>query len=198
LLNRRHEFFRKLIHIGCSILPLSYLYYFSREQIIYISGFISIGFIFAEGIRNYSNTFQQYFFFIFSHLLREDEKVKKITGATFLFVSLTVIFIIFEKRTAVPAALILTLADSLAAIFGKNFGRRTFLNKSVTGSLTFFLCCNVILFILLPVLGLLNIVIAAILTIVEAKALPVSDNLTIPISACLLIEGAFLIKGVVL
>jgi len=195
LLNSRQEFFRKLIHIGCSVIPISYLYYFSREQIITISGFISIGFVFAEIFRNYSTKIQQYFIFIFRPLLREDEKKKKISGATFLFVSLTLIFIFFDKNTAIPAALILTIADSFAAIFGKKFGRRKFLNKSVTGSLTFFLLGNVILFILLPQLRMLNIVIAAILTFVEALALPVSDNLTLPVLTCLLAEGMFFIKG---
>ena len=195
LLNNQQEFFRKIIHIGCSVIPLSYLYYLSREQIITISGFISIGFVIAEIFRRISDKAQQLFFFIFKPLLREDEKKKRITGATVLFVSLTIIFILFEKRTAIPAALILTIADSFAAIFGKKFGRRKFLNKSVTGSLTFFILGNVILFILLPQLGMLNIVIAAILTFVEAFDLPVSDNLILPVLTCLLIEGIFFIKG---
>jgi len=195
LLNDQQELFRKIIHIGCSVIPLSYLYYFSREQIITISGFISIGFILAEILRRFSDKLQQIFFFIFKPLLREDEKEKRITGATFLFVSLTLIFIFCDKNTAIPAALILTISDSFAAIFGKKFGRRKFLNKSVTGSLTFFIFGNVILFILLPQLGMLNIVIAAILTIIEALPIPISDNLTLPVSTCLLVEGMFFIKG---
>ena len=195
LLNTREEFYRKLIHIGCSVIPLSYLYYFSREQIIIISGFISIGFVLTEILRNFSTKVQQYFIFVFRPMLREDEKEKKITGATFLFLSLTIIFIFFDKSTAIPAALILTIADSFAAIIGKKLGRRKFLNKTITGSITFFLLGNVILFIFLPQLGLLNIVIALILTIIEATALPVSDNLALPISACLLTEVMIFIKG---
>ena len=195
LLNNQQEFFRKIIHIGCSVIPLSYLYYFSREQILVISGFISIGFVLSEILRRISVSAQQIFFFIFKSMLREDEKKKKITGATVLFVSLTLILILFDKRIAIPAALILTIADSFAAIFGKKYGRKKFLNKSVTGSLTFFLLGNIILIILLPQLGMLNIVIAAVLTFLEASAIPVSDNLTLPVSACLLIEGMFLIKG---
>ena len=95
LLNEQQEFFRKIIHITCSVIPLSYLYYFSREQIITISGFISIGFIIAEILRRISDKAQQQFVFIFKPLLREDEKNKKITGATVLFASLTLIFIFF-------------------------------------------------------------------------------------------------------
>jgi len=195
LLDNRAEILRKSIHIMCSVLPLSYLYFFSREQIIYISGFISIGFVLAELLRNFSIKGQRYFIFIFKPLLREDEKEKKITGATFLFVSLTLIFIFFDKSTAIPAALILTIADSFAAIFGKKLGRRRFLNKTVTGSITFFLLGNVILFIFLPELKLLNLVVITILTFIEAFTLPLSDNLTLPISACLLIEVMFFIKG---
>jgi len=195
LLNNQQELLRKVIHIGCSVIPLSYLYYFSREQIIFISGFISIGFIIAEIMRRISNKIQQLFISVFKPLLREEEKKKKITGATVLFISLTLIFIFFDKRTAIPAALILTIADSFAAIFGKKYGRRKFLNKSVTGSLTFFLLGNVILFIFLPHLGVLNIIIAAILSFIEALPIPVSDNLTLPLSTCLLLEGMSFIKG---
>ena len=194
LLDNRTELVRKSIHIVCSILPLSYLYYFSREQIIILSGFISIGFVAVDLLRMKSTKIQHYFFFVFNSLLRENEKEQKLTGATFLFVSLTIIFILFEKKTAIPAALLLTIADSFAAITGKKLGRTKFLNKTVTGSLTFFLTGNVIFIILLPELGLLNILIVAILTIIEALALPVSDNLTLPISACLLIEGLFLLR----
>jgi len=195
LLDSRDEFFRKLIHISCSVVPLSYFYYFSREQIIYISGFMSIGFVLAEILRNYSTKFQHYFILVFRPLLREDEKEKKITGATFLFVSLTIVFLLFDKSKAIPAALILTIADSFAAIIGKKLGRRRFLNKTVTGSITFFLLGNVILFIFLPQLGLLNFVIVTILTFIEALALPVSDNLTLPVSACLLADVMYFIKG---
>jgi dolichol kinase len=195
LLNYRAELIRKSIHIASSILPLSYLYYFSREQIIILSGFISIGFVVVDFLRRRSTKIQQWFLFIFKSLLRDDEKEQRLTGATFLFVSLTIIFIIFEKKTAIPAALLLTIADSFAAITGKKLGRMKFLNKTVTGSLTFFLIGSVIFLILLPELGLLNILIVAILTIIEALELPVSDNLTLPISACLLIESLFFIKG---
>ena len=149
----------------------------------------------AEILRNYSTKFQHYFILVFRPLLREDEKEKKITGATFLFISLTIVFILFDKNKAIPAALILTIADSFAAIIGKKLGRRKFLNKTVTGSITFFLLGNVILFIFLPQLGLLNFVIVTILTFIEALALPVSDNLTLPVSACLLADVMYFIKG---
>jgi dolichol kinase len=195
LLENRSEFIRKLIHIACSVLPLSYFYYFSKEQIILICGFITIGFVFAEILRNFSAKIQQYFLLVFKQLLREDEKEKKITGATFLFVSLTIIFLFFDKNTAITAALVLTIADSFAAITGKKIGRRKFLNKTVTGSITFFLLGNVIMFIFLPELGLLNFAIIAILTIIEALALSVSDNLTLPVLACILTEVMFFIKG---
>jgi len=195
LLDNRAEILRKSIHIMCSVLPLSYLYFFSREQIIILSGFITIGFVFVEILRKFSTKIQQHFIFFFKLLLRENEKENKITGATFLFVSLTLIFIFFDKSTAIPAALILTIADSFAAIFGKKLGRRRFLNKTVTGSITFFLLGNVILFIFLPELKLLNLVVITILTFIEAFTLPLSDNLTLPISACLLIEVMFFIKG---
>lgn len=184
----KHELIRKSIHLACTILPLIYWLYLSREQIIIICGFITVGFITGEILRFKNKKFSYWFERIFFKLLRDDEKKNKITGATYLFVSLTIIFIFFEKHVSIPAALILTLADSFAAIIGKTYGRTKFLNKTVTGSLTFFLVGFVILFTLLPGLGWLSLVVVLLLTFIEALPIPVSDNLTLPISACLLIE----------
>ncbi len=192
------ELIRKSIHLACSLLPLAYLFYLSREQIIIICGFISFGFITGEILRFKNEKFSYWFGKIFFKLLREDEKKDKITGATYLFVSLTIVFIFFEKHVSIPAALILTLADSFAAIIGKTYGRVKFLNKTVTGSLTFFLVGFVIFFTLLPGLGWLSFVVVILLTFIEALPISVSDNITLPISACLLIKVMFLFNGDIL
>jgi len=186
------EFYRKLIHIFCSVLPLAYWYYLSREQIIVISGFISIGFVIAEIARFKSKIFQKWFKDIFFKLLREDEKKNKTTGATYLFTSLAVIFIFFEKQVSIPAALILTLSDSVAAIIGKTYGRTKFLNKTVTGSMAFFIVGFVIFFTFFPGMIWLSLIVVILLTLIEAAPIPMSDNITLPISACLLIEVMFL------
>jgi dolichol kinase len=124
---------------------------------------------------------------IFFSLLREGEKQNKLTGATHLFLSVTVTFFLFPKSIAVPAILILTVADSLAAIVGKLKGKHRFIAKSRAGSLTFFLVALLIVLIFLPQLGLLTLVVVAAITILEAMPLPINDNIIISLSAGLLL-----------
>ena len=115
--------------------------------------------------------------------LREDERKKGLTGATYLFLSMSITIFIFEKNIAVPALLILTLADSFAAIIGKLKGKHKFLCKSIEGSITFFLFVLGILCIFVPEIGITIIVIALLITIVEALPIPINDNILIPIFA---------------
>jgi len=126
---------------------------------------------------------------VFFPLLRDDEKIKNITGATVFLISATVIFILFKKIIAVPAVLILSVSDSLAAVVGRTIGRHRFLAKSWEGSGTFFLCTMLMLCIFVPGLGIFEVLLVAVpVTLVEALALPVNDNLTIPVSAALLLK----------
>ena len=124
---------------------------------------------------------------IFFSLLRKDEKQNKLTGATHLFLSVTITFFLFPKPIAVPAILILTIADSLAAIVGKIKGKHRFITKSRAGSVTFFLVALLIVIIFLPQLGLFSLVVVALITVLEAMPLPINDNIIISLSAGLLL-----------
>ncbi len=179
LLNYSAELKRKSIHLSCSLLPVLYYYYLSWEQIIVLSSTISIFFLIAEFLRFRHKTSKKLFEQIFFPLLREDEKNKHITGATYLFISATITFLIFEKIIAVPSVLILTIADSFASIVGKmtDFGK--FFNKSLSGSATFFIIGVGIVILFIPDLGWLSVVVLIPVTLVEALPLGVNDNLLI-------------------
>lgn len=182
LLAIQEELNRKVIHLCCAVLPLTYQFYLSREQIIIFCSIISILFLIIEILRFRHRKSNDLFLSIFSRLLRENEKNKHITGATYLFISATVTFIIFKKEIAIPAVLILTIADSLAAIVGKLTDSALLFDKSLAGSLTFFVASLLILVLFVPDLGLLIPVVALLVTLVEALPLPVNDNVLISIS----------------
>ena len=91
-------------------------------------------------------------------------------------------FIIFKKEIAVPAVMILIIADSFAAIVGKMTDSVKFFDKSLAGSLTFFIIGIMILFLFLPNLGWLIPVIAVLVTIIEALPSRINDNLLISLS----------------
>jgi dolichol kinase len=177
----RSEILRKCIHLSCVLFPLIYLYWLSKEQIVVLCGLITCGFILAEVLRFKSDWGQKLFKFIFTPLLREGEKGRTITGATFLFMALTVTFLIFSKKIAVAAVLILTIADSLAAIFGKRYGTRRFFDKTWQGSSVFYICTVMILLVIFPEMALWALLVALPVTFLEALPLPVNDNLLIPL-----------------
>ena len=182
LLNIREELKRKIIHLGCAVLPLLYYFYLSREQIVILCSTISILFLIAEILRFKHRKSEVLFQNIFFPILREKEKNKHITGATYLFISATVTFIIFKKEIAVPAVMILTIADSFAAIVGKMTDSAKLFDKSLAGSVSFFIISIMILLLFVPDLGWLILVIAVIVTIIEVLPLPINDNLLISLS----------------
>lgn len=183
LLDKKAELKRKIIHLSCAILPLLYYFSLNREQIIVLCSIISIFFLIAEFFRFRHKQSGLIFEKIFFPLLREDEKNKHVTGATYLFISATITFILFKKEIAVPAVMILTIADSFAAIVGKMTVSVKFFNKSLAGSITFFVISLCILFLFVPELGWLNLIIAALLMLIEALPLSINDNLLISLSA---------------
>jgi dolichol kinase len=139
-------------------------------------------FLIAEILRFRHRKSEVLFQNIFFSLLREKEKNKHITGATYLFISATVTFIIFKKEIAVPAVLVLTIADSFAAIVGKMTDSARIFDKSLAGSLTFFIINMIILFLFVPDFGWFMPIIALIVTIIEVLPLPINDNLLISLS----------------
>ncbi len=179
LLNLQTELKRKVIHLSCAVLPLLYYFYLNREQIVILCSTISILFLIAEFLRFRHRESGVLFKKIFSPLLREREKNKHITGATYLFISATVTFIIFRKEIAVPAVMILTIADSFAAIVGKMTDLGKFFSKSLSGSVTFFVTSACIVSLFLPDLGWMALLVAALVTILEALPLRINDNILI-------------------
>jgi dolichol kinase len=181
-LNFQAELKRKIIHLSCAILPLLYYSFLIREQILVFCSIICILFLIAEFLRFKHGQSGRLFERIFFPLLREEEKSKHITGATYLFISATVTFFIFRKEIAVPAVLILTIADSFAAIVGKMTESVKFFDKSLAGSATFFIISLAILFLFLPDLGWLALIVALLVTIIEALPVPINDNILISLS----------------
>ncbi|MGD9899162.1 MAG: diacylglycerol/polyprenol kinase family protein [Calditrichaceae bacterium] len=180
------EIKRKLIHISISVLPLMYIFLLSRNQILLISIVLSVGFLSADLLRIYSNRAGKYFLLIFSGLLRDEEAGKKITGATWLFTGITLTIALFPKEIAVPAILIATLADPVAALTGKSFGSLRIKNKTVEGSIGFFLTAVVILLIYQGA-NWVAPAMAFILTLVELFPAGLNDNLTLPLMTAILL-----------
>ena len=191
-MNYRNEVYRKMIHFGSAVFPISYYYSLSREQMLWLLGGLSTLFLFGELLRMNVEPFKRFFKLIFSAVVRESED-HTITGATTVFIAGFLTVLIFERPVAIFAMLILSLADATAALIGRKWGNHSLFEKSVEGTMTFLIVALALAFLLpdLPRSG--AVAAAGIATIAEVLPSPIDDNLIVPLSAATTISFFYLI-----
>jgi len=191
-MNYRNEVYRKMIHFGSAVFPISYYYSLSREQMLWLLGGLSTLFLFGELLRMNVEPFKRFFKLIFSAVVRESED-HTITGATTVFIAGFLTVLIFERPVAIFAMLILSLADATAALIGRKWGNHSLFEKSVEGTMTFLIVALALAFLLpdLPRAG--AVAAAGIATIAEVLPSPIDDNLIVPLSAATTISFFYLI-----
>ena len=180
-LDIRNEIQRKSIHLLTTAIPLLYISILpNKEHIFLVCVFTAIGFLSADLLRIYWKTAEKYFLKIFSVLLREREIKDQLTGATYLFIGMTLAVFLFPKEIAIPVMLLLTIADPVAAIAGKAMPIKKIYGKSVGGFLGFLLCALIIVTIAFG-FNYIGWIVALLAAIVELIPLKINDNLTIPV-----------------
>lgn len=198
--NYRFELHRKAIHF-CSIsIPVIY-FYTPRSFALSILIPLTIAFLVVDVARYYSRPVEAWFYKWFGMLLRKHESNrdrKTLNGATYVLIAATLCVVIFPKIIAVTSFIILILADMAAALIGTRFGRHRFFNKSLEGSLGFFVAALLVV-LATPKISytmveyLIGIVAAAIGTIVEALPIEIDDNLSIPMSVGFAMWGMYVL-----
>ena len=189
---RSQEVIRKAIHLTSSLIPLSYWFLFERDITLQIVIILALGFLTVDYLRLKSTAIGKMFMRVFGLALRSHEK-QKLTGATYVFTGSVVAIFLFPKGIAVPALLILSISDTLAALIGIPFGKHKFLKKSLEGSAAFFISTLLILGIYFPETLLINIFVATIVTLAEAYPMNLDDNFLIPILSGVLLSLASLL-----
>lgn len=166
----------------CSIIfPL--IYYFSNKStVLWIILPILCFFIIIEIIRFSNFRFNERLFVIFRHIFKEKEKRSLLTTTWFLL-SVLLTIILFKKEIAIIAILFLIFGDANASIVGTYFGHIRIGQRSLEGSLAFFITCLIIgVIINFTQIKLSWLVVfsgALIATIIELLPLPIDDNFTI-------------------
>lgn len=179
-LSAKNEFIRKLIHISTVIIPLSYFYYLEKRQASILCIGIFLIFFFADLFRIFVTQMKQIYENILGKLLRLGETGKKLNGATLLFLGYALTTLIFEKEIAVISMMILALADSSAAIIGKSYGKKKIFNKTIEGTVAFFIVTFLVSIFFYDNIG--AIILAAILiSVFELFSGKLNDNISIPI-----------------
>ena len=141
-----------------------------------------------EALRLSSDRFRAAFIARFGPMLR-DAETARLSGATSLALGYTLAAVLLPGRPALAAVLIVGIADALAAVIGRRWGRHRYPGgKSVEGSAAFFV-------VTLGICHLLGaalpgaVMAAAALTLVESATLRLDDNLYLPVVAAAVFAG---------
>lgn len=185
----RAEIIRKSIHLCSLSIPIVY-YFIPRERALALLVPITLLFLFVDLLRHYHPPTAEVFYRAFGWMLRShehDEKAKRLSGATHVLISATLCVLVFPKLITITSFAILIISDSAAALVGRRYGRKKFLNKTVEGSAAFLLTALVVIAATPKVsadAGEYFIAIAAALvgTVIEALSVGIDDNLSIPVS----------------
>mgnify|MGYP001369720483 CR=1 FL=1 len=141
---------------------------------------ITITFLILDILRIINTRLKSLYNYFFITLTRRSES-KKITGASYVFLSSSIIIFFFPNNIAVISLLIMTISDSLAALFGRIYGSIKIKNKTLEGSLAFFISSSIIILFSSSVNIYLGLMSALITTIVEIYS-PINDNLSVPLA----------------
>lgn len=121
-----------------------------------------------------------------SGLLKRGE-VTRLTGATHLSVGFTVTAVILPGAPTLAGILFAGVADPVAAVVGRRFGRVRYPGgKSVVGSLAF-LVAALVLGLAVGLGTGAAVLVAGVLTVVEAFTLPIDDNLYLPLAGAAIV-----------
>lgn len=194
------EIARKAIHFCSLSIPVIY-YFIERDLALMILVPVTLGFLAVDLLRYYHAPTSALFYKIFLFMLRkheQDPNSKRLNGATNVLIAASICVIIFPKLIVLTAFPILIISDSVAALFGRRFGKRKFLSKSVEGSFAFFVSALLVVYFTPKIDHTLveygiGAAAALIGTIVEAGSWKIDDNLSIPFSVGTAMLGLYLL-----
>ena len=178
-LNYRQEIYRKLIHLSSSSIPFM-LWYFGKDS--FQPWIIAIAIILP--ILDYGRRNNIFLYRIYSKLFTGFTRPVEqgiLSGASWVIIGAAVTIYIFNENSAIIGLLVLSIADSAAAIIGIKFGKTQLFSKSLEGSAAFFITTVIIVFSLSPVAFYINFFAVLTATVVELISTPrMNDNLLIP------------------
>lgn len=187
------ELMRKGIHLLS--LSMAIIYYFiSKELALKILIPITVFSLILDIARYIYPPYSKLFYKIFGFMLRKHEinsKKMTLSGATYVFLGVTLVVILFPKVFVIPAIAVLIIGDIFAALIGRKFGRHKFLAKSLEGTLAFFVTGSIVILfspkinndVIEYLIGFAAVAVAAIMENVSYGW--ADDNLTVPLAVCI-------------
>jgi len=190
-LRLRYEVARKTIHLSSISIPVIY-YFISRDIALLLLVPLFTGFFLVELLKNFYPPVSKWYHKTFDAMLRTHELEKKpyLNGATFITLGALILVLFFPKIIVVASFSMVSISDTFAAVIGKAFGKHRLGEKSIEGTLAFFLS-SLLIVALVPELNMLiGIVMAISATLTEAfivriGSFKIDDNLSIPLVSAL-------------
>ncbi len=183
---------RKFYRIGAGIVfPI--VYYFSPNKII-----VEMLLLYLLGIMTTLEVMRQISPSLWRTIAEHSKGILKvrqgmITGTTALLISNIIVIAIFNKQVAIVSLIYMLFGDTASAIIGTKYGKVKIGDKSLEGSLAFFITTMIIALIFSQWTGihihLIVLIFGAIAaTITEALPIEINDNLTVALAAAIVMQ----------
>tara|TARA_Y100000590_G_C15697519_1_gene1005679 strand:- start:1061 stop:1636 length:576 start_codon:yes stop_codon:yes gene_type:complete len=182
----KQEYVRKVIHLLIFFFGFFLLVFdFSYCLPVYIT--ISISFILLDFLRLKNNKLNLFYHKFFGFVTRDIEK-DRMTSASYAFLSIIIVILFFNVRTAACSIVILSVSDVFASYVGVKHGKFKLGDKTLEGSLSFFISTALIL-LFFKFSSLQIILVSLGCTAIEllSNKIKIDDNLGIPVIASILL-----------
>lgn len=188
----KQEVLRKMIHLCSLSIPIIYAF-IDRNTALLLLTCVFIPFFAGDVARRFVTPLDKLVRRFFGGMMRAhelDDKRFLLNGATFVLLSALLCVFIFPKIIAITAFAILIVSDISSALIGRKFGKTPFLDKSLQGTMAFWLSawCVVEVIAILSHASwhyvAIGVVAAFVGGVVEAASirLRMDDNFSIPLS----------------
>ena len=178
---------RKLLHLAALVLPAG-VAYFGRLTALWVLVPTCVLAVGADALRTRHAPFRAFIRRVFGGMMRPDEWPPLggpvvLNGATWMLLSVTLTTALFPARIAIPVLVIFMIADAVAALVGRTWGRTEWgaTGRTVEGSLAF-LAAGLLVMAAFPIpfgTGAVGVLVA---TTVEILPWPLNDNIRVPIA----------------
>lgn len=187
----RQEVLRKLVHLSSLWMPVAILYLNTALAAAVFSAALALVLLF-EIIRKRPGQLSRMLNRAFGDVIRPQEySTFRLTGAPFVLASGILLCLLFPSIIAATALAIALVGDTAAALIGRRYGWTRIGNKSLQGSIAFFIAGMVAVGVTAwathqPLAFMLSgaaAALAAATAELYARALFLDDNLTVPLAA---------------
>lgn len=189
------EVARKGIHLSSLMIPIVYL------QLDHWTGIgilvaMTLTSLLIDVMMHYHGPTRRIMHSLVGNMLRPHEMMQdafRLTGASWVLIAATLTFLVFPPVISTTSFSVLIVSDTAAALIGRRFGKRRFMDKTLVGSVFFVISAVGVTMVYQHVFGLgawfmvSGFAASLVCAVIEAASirLKLDDNISIPSSFAL-------------